>query len=407
MASSAVRRAVHARTLLVLAAAASVPCTSYSQPGLDSLAEAEMQTISNRIREVEADGGPYSKELIDPLTSLASLYAESGNHDLAAAVTEQALQVIRANYGLRSLDQAPLIQQRIQSEQSRGNAEAAWELERALLTLARAHRDDVRSAAIFREVGDKRLDLLRRYLAGESAPEVRIGCFYKQRSADLQLVGGCSSGSRSAAAGAILASAQRHYADAINVLLGARLYSSDDLRELEMDLIRSAYAHDAGFGIGRESYSRLIAYDLANGAPLRARLDALVQLADWHLMFDSRPSALDAYQATYDFLHEQGMDQASIDEIFSPAVPVPLPVFLPNLLVTSTGASSGYVDVAFDITRFGKSDRVEVLHVAPGVSNEARKRLVRTIEAYRFRPRFVNGEIARESRAVVRYYVDD
>ena len=72
------------------------------------------------------------------------------------------MQVIRANYGLRSLEQAPLLQQRIRSEERRGDFAAAWELEQDLLTLARRQRDDLAAAPILHEIGDKRMDLLKR-----------------------------------------------------------------------------------------------------------------------------------------------------------------------------------------------------------------------------------------------------
>jgi tetratricopeptide (TPR) repeat protein len=144
------------------------PGIAPSQPA--STTEEQRRIVSERIEQARAQGGPYSKELIDPLTSLAEIYRDSGNHDLAAAVTEQALQVIRANYGLRSLDQAPLIRERIQSEENRGNDAEAWDLEQALLTLARANPDDLRVARIFAEIGDKRMDLLRRYNAGDFLP---------------------------------------------------------------------------------------------------------------------------------------------------------------------------------------------------------------------------------------------
>lgn len=396
------------RRCLTLGLGTAVCCAAAPQPTLDTAAEIEREALSERLRAAQVEGGPYAKELIEPLTSLVSLYDESGNHDLAAAVTEQALQVIRANYGLRSLDQAPLLQQRIRTEQGRGNAAAAWELEQELLRLARAHRGDLRAAAIFREVGDKRLDLLRRYAVGEPAPEVQLGCFYRVYRVETGLLDNCSSGSRRAAIAGILKSAQRYYADAINVFRDAELYSSEELRALEMALIRSAYLHGTGdYQIGRESYGRLLAYDVASGASLRARLDALVQLGDWDLLYEQRPAALGVYRATYEFLQRQALDQSSIDALFSPSVPVALPAFLSSPLVSSSSPGAEHVDVAFDISRYGSSGRVEVLDASPGVSKDARRRLVQTIERTRFRPRFVGGDLPRETRVVVRYYVND
>ena len=106
MTSFEVHRSFSATARLLLLAAIATPCAGFAQrdPTDDLLG-----VIAERITEAQARGGPYSTELIDPLKSLSVLYEENGNHALASAVLEQAMQVIRANYGLRSLEQAPLL----------------------------------------------------------------------------------------------------------------------------------------------------------------------------------------------------------------------------------------------------------------------------------------------------------
>src|SRR5262245_57263953 len=174
MVAFAIRRTLG--TSLVLATWLPAIASAQAAPS----AEEQRRIVAERIEQALAQGGPYSKELIDPLTSLVELYQESGRHDLAVAATEQAMQVIRANYGLRSLDQAPLIRERIRSEEERGNFGEAWDLEQALLTLASANPKDLRSAEVFGAIGDKRMDLLRRYRAGEFPPQMVLGCYYDE-----------------------------------------------------------------------------------------------------------------------------------------------------------------------------------------------------------------------------------
>src|SRR5687768_1071565 len=105
--------------LLAVAAVAARP--SFAQPTIERAADDTRSDVTERIRQAQSQGGPYSKELIDPLTTLSLLYREDGQSVLADAVIEQALQVMRANYGLRSLEQAPLLRQRIRSEEDRGD----------------------------------------------------------------------------------------------------------------------------------------------------------------------------------------------------------------------------------------------------------------------------------------------
>jgi hypothetical protein len=398
------------RVAIVLTLVACVPRIASSQPG--PITEEQRRIIAERIEEARAQGGPYSKELIDPLTSLAELYSESGNHDLAMAVSEQAMQVIRANYGLRSLDQAPLMRERIRSEEERGNAALAWELEQALLTLARANPDDQRSAAIFSEIGDKRMNLLRRYDAGEFPPQVQLGCYYGAAMYErlAPVPGTCASGSRRVAGRAMLADAQRNYVAAIRVLARDGQFSSAELQDLELDLIRSTYQYTGNYyggnyQTGRRSLRRLVAYDVANAEPLVGRADALLQIADWDLLYGQRPLALDTYEATYEFLKREGVEPAAIYALFSPEVPVVLPAFLPNPLATSP--SDEHIDVSFEITRFGTTGRVKVLAKTTNASDEAEERLVRLIERRQFRPRVVDGEFPRSTPVVVRYHLND
>lgn len=394
---------------IVLSLVAWLPSVGSSQQ--DSGADEQRRVVAERIQRALAQGGPYSKDLIEPLTSLVEFYQDDGRHDLATAATEQALQVIRANYGLRSLDQAPLIQERIRSEEERGNHTAAWDLEQALLTLARANPRDMRAAAIFHEVGDKRMDLLRRYDAGEFPPQFVLGCYYTEAGSITQE---CIAGNRRTAIRRILEDAQRNYFAAIAVTFENMLFTSTELRNLELNLIRSAYSYGsralcqgpcggANYQMGRESLHRLIAYDVANDSPLADRADALLQIADWDLLHNHRPLALDMYAETYQFLKREGVDPSALDAAFSPEIPVVLPAFQPNPLVTIP--NDAYIDVSFEITRYGNSERVRVMAKTANVSDEAETRLVNFIKRRMFRPRVVDGELARSATVVVRHYV--
>src|SRR5687768_12872737 len=76
------------------------------------LAERRHQAIAELEREIQAiesREGPYSAQLIDPLSSMGSIYQEAGEHLLATAAIEQARHIARVNAGLYSLEQAPLL----------------------------------------------------------------------------------------------------------------------------------------------------------------------------------------------------------------------------------------------------------------------------------------------------------
>ena len=141
-------------------------------------------------------------------------------------------------------------------------------------------------------------------------------------------------------------------------------------------------------------------------------MNALVQVVDWELLFaggrEKTEAAFKAYETLYEQLEQQGLGQPLIDEMFSPSAPVVLPAFLPSPLASiETRARPGYIDVAFEITRDGKSKAIEILDTTTNTTEVARVRLSDLIKSSRFRPRMANGAFEDPARVAVRYYVND
>ena len=158
----------------------------------------------------------------------------------------------------------------------------------------------------------------------------------------------------------------------------------------------------------RAVYERHVKY----AAPLPVQMNALLQMADWDLLFASgrkkNAAAFQAYEALYDRLEREGLEQSLIDEMFSPDVPVVLPAFSPSRLVSNEiPDSSGYIDVAFEITKYGEGKSIEILDTSANTTEDARLRLRDLIKWSRFRPRVANGAFEDPSRVVVRYYLND
>ncbi len=124
------------------------------------VADDEERQLADTIDRIKTQEGPYSPNLLDPFRALALLYRESGNGTFALATIEQALHIVRASYGLRSFEQAPLLREKILLEQDRGNVAEAWQLEQELLNLLSRHPVDLRTVPMLREIADKRIDVL-------------------------------------------------------------------------------------------------------------------------------------------------------------------------------------------------------------------------------------------------------
>ncbi|WP_428103087.1 hypothetical protein [Candidatus Rariloculus sp.] len=407
-----------ARILVLTAVAA--PFSAFPQPAPEADSGDALRTTAEETLQTLPLAGADARDLIGPQLAAALRYEENGVHDLAIVVIEEALQIVRSAYGLYSLEQAPLLQRLIVNEEARGNVARAWGLEQELLVLARRHPDDLRIVPVLREVADRRMLILRRYVGGEFPPEIVLGCYY---SSGRRATGrNCRSGSRSAVVGNILAEARRHYTDAIQIVLRQELdVAIDELRELDMALVRTSYRYGHYLGsyeIGRRSLVRLAATDRMNSEPLLTRVTSLLGLIDWELLFvdganrksrDARnEGVLERYEEAHELLVQGGTPQASIDALFSPPTPIVLPTFLPNPLAShETQASPRYIDVAFVITRHGESDQIEILDSSMNATEAQKDELFRLIETSRFRPRATDGQFADTSPVVVRYHLNE
>jgi hypothetical protein len=436
-------------------------------PGFATAVEADGDDdrLLHQVQEILSRDGPYSLALLEPLTALGVLYQAGEDHVLALATLERAVQILRMNHGLHSLAQVPLAQQLIRIEEARGNDAGAWEREQNLLTLVRRHLDDLRAVPVLRDMADKQMAVLAAVLAGNHPPQVVLGCFYRESS--IRDGGSCTAGSRKTVVQGMLAEAQRNYADAIGVMLHHGLFDSDELRELEVkvlrgvDLLRArntsnpvpmvpAYVgmsspepwrsrmapvvaladwqlpaaqapthHNdpsSHFAIrqlemmdpyqrGRQSLQRLYAYGAASSRPLLRQADAAVQLADWDLLHSHNGQAVSSYASAYALLAEAGVAEASIAQLFAPQLPVVLPAFQPNPLAPDEARPTrGHIDVAFEITQYGRARAVEIRDSA-NASGEDQGRLVSLVKSQRFRPRATAGQFADATPVALRYYL--
>jgi hypothetical protein len=401
----------HAIALGLAAALAAVHVLA-QEPLQDPLTSAGRQ-----IEEIQASQGINSPELIPALTNFGLILREQGDGDLAVAAFERARHVVRVNYGLTSFQEAPLVRQLVQIEEAKGNAAAAWDLEQQLIGMIyRSPGPRPGAESMLREIADKRRDLLERYSAGEFPPQMELGCYYDEPNAPDGRQGneGCRSGSSFRAKLNLLNEAETYYYDVMDMVRFSEGRSSDQLPELDMAVLRARYAARNDYqteGRGRVALRMIHERHVKYSAPLPAQMNALLQMADWDLLYargrKEQEAAFQAYEALYERLEQEGLDQSFIDEIFSPRVPVVLPAFSPSRLVSSeTPDSSGYIDVAFEITKYGEGKSIEFLDKSTNQA-EARLRIRDRIKWSRFRPRMANGAFEDPSRVVVRYYVDD
>ena len=403
-----------ASPLLVFVSAAAI-----AQVVAQEQAEDVVTSVTEQIEEIQSAQGITSPELIAPLTNMGLILREQGDVALAIATFERARHLVRVNYGLSSFKEAPLVRQLVQIEEARGNAAAAWELEQQLLGMIyRSPGPRPGATQMLREIADKRADVLERYSVGEFPPQIELGCYYAgpRRRDGLEVApASCRSGSSWSVKQALYDEATRYYFDVMEMIRSSEGPSSDDLPEIYMAVLRASYAarndygtEYQGRGMLRAIYERHVKY----AAPLPVQMDALLQRVDWDLLYaggrKKNEAAFQAYEALYERFQQEDLEQSLLDEMFSPSAPVVLPAFMPNPLASNeTPGSSGYIDVAFEITKYGEGKSIEILDTSTNTTEAARLRLRDLIKWNRFRPRMANGAFEDPARVVVRYYVND
>jgi tetratricopeptide (TPR) repeat protein len=385
-----------------------------SQSELDAVANRQRELVDSIERQVSR-GGAFSEELILPLSELALLYQETDDRALARATIERALQVVRANYGLYSLAQAPLLSRLVANEAAVGNQETAWEVEDELLTLAKRHPEDLRTVAIFREIGDRRVRLSSLELPLSVVCRGHLnaaGCHEESNEF------GSNELPVASVRSLVNMGAMNNWGDAINVFLRNRLYDSQELRELEQNLIALG-----GCDVARESYRRLMFYDEENAETWLKRAATIVRAADSELVCSQNPrgqsrhvpalerAALERYREAYELLERNAVARASIDELFAPEAPIRLTESLPARAYFMPSAppsdSSGHIDIAFEITKYGRAQRIVIVDATPNCTDEEKNNFLAFVRAGLYRPRAAKGGIVDGSRVVWRYYWRD
>lgn len=372
-----------------------------------------------------------------------------------------------------NFDQVLSLWERIKMARASGNDAEVSDLERELLTSIRRHPDDLRAVPLLREIADRQLAAVERgVISDDPALQAVFSC--------TNVLGICYAGSRTVVVQGMVAEASRNYADAIAVILRNESYSSDEVRELEMGLVRAAefirnhYSLDSNVSTGtrtetavpvlmvpvpffdkfvepwlsqlepimaltdwalpyesagtpqerflrqresrterftspyyrgRQSLRRLYVYEVIAAKPALAQAVAIVNMADWDLLFDRNGLAVEGYALALRMLERAGVADASAAELFAPAVPVVLPSFEPNPLARDrTLPSASHIDVAFEITKFGRARAIEILD-AVSTTDAAQADLIALLKGRRFRPRLTNGELVDSPTVMVRYYV--
>jgi hypothetical protein len=130
-----------------------------------------------------------------------------------------------------------------------------------------------------------------------------------------------------------------------------------------------------------------------------------LELADWYLLMNQQDEARTTYATAVALLRDAGIQEKEIAAILDSGQPVrnPEAELLALAEDGTVGTFDGYVDVAFDVSRYGKASNARVLAGA-SYDEAVEEDLLRQIHDGRFRPGFDQGAPVDRADVTLRYY---
>lgn len=430
-------------------AQADIPTPASEQPLFSSEERARMETdIDNYLAKIgnsEADEGPYADQLREDLFSTALLYQKLEDHENAIKLFQRTLNVSRINNGLESLDQVEVLEATAQSYLAIDNIKEADAMMNSAYHIQLLHYGE-NSAELVpaeRKLGDwNTRAFMQRSSILVNIPRMNVQNFL----VDPRNFINDAADPRDTPLWKLY-EARTNYIHAIKTLVDAHNYTHPELMELERKLLTNfllsmhreniLYEPDfyltrkktktatrlnqnaiemrasEDYVLGLESHKRRMAYLVKDENRTPSQLvTAMLEDADWDLLFEHKTEAEDKYNAAYKFFNENPQFEQGAHAEMYPAVPVVLPTYLPppnsreKLGIAADAKINyfGYIDVSFSLTKFGKARRIKQTGKGGEITRNMEIRLNQYLRNVLFRPRYSGGELD-TGEITLRYYV--
>lgn len=384
---------------------------------------------------------PYSPVLIEQLLGLSAAQQQLGDHEDALATLERAEFLSRVNNGLYAPEQFAVVELMVENLIASGDMQQAMEKQQYLLYLQQQYygNDSKELAPGLERLGDWSMNVFSRGVTGSNSIGFAVAS------------GGRRGTALSPRGFAVmnLEIARFRYYEAIRNLVQARDLGNPQLPGLEEKFLQNLYlaGHRNGLidnpafyiasrgnstgsrisvnefesnlqlhAIGRDALQRLLFYQTRyHNTDARVVLNTMLNLADWHLLFNRRRDAVNVYADSWKLAQATpGLAEAST-ELLHPPLPRQLPAFvaLPHsrghygIADDAVVTFDGYVDVSYDLTRNGDVDNLRILAASDNVPSLVERRLRRLLQGAPQRPRLQDGVPVASSGIKVRYYFAD
>jgi hypothetical protein len=334
--------------------------------------------LGQKIREIEKSSHRFDPALVRPITLLGDIQVLEGDYVGALENYGRAVHLERVNSGLVSASQLEIVYREAEVYRTLGDFETANEREEyAYHVLQRAY--DPYSEEILPGL----YHLAEWY---EKTHNIFAARHLYQRATDVMIANG-----------------KGQTMEAIPAWRGvARTYRLERFPPIYIDSTQpSAYAADTGletsygpvtinnFPAGERALQTIIQIHREHSSPTPVIAQAILDLADWHLLFEKTREAFPLYEIAYELM--EGVEDFPLEDFFGEPklIHFPAPVD-PSAPDVPERTAEGLVSVQFDITERGAPRGLTTMESVPEGMMDFRVR--KSIRASRFRPPIVDGE---------------
>lgn len=379
---------------------------------------ARRQALLAELEAAQAQGA-YAEQTVEPLFNLGLLHQRQGRHEEAVAAFTRALQILRVHSGLHNMNQEPLVEAIIASNQALGDRDALRKNYGYLYWLHRRNvgADPASLVPVVRRIAQWHLALYRAAPPGVSvAPLVAADVLHDKALA--LLPGDAPSEARIAVLYAA-ALVNYHLAQAVldhrlshRALREAMLPHGRGSPYLNEIAVRQYYSEQSFFK-GKRALQEIVAFYEKDLPATRAECaQALIFMGDWFTAQRRLWDGARLYRRAWAVLED---DKALLDRLFGAPQPI-APPRLPNAgridpavglgPVAAGGAppvASSCIDAILDIPAHGWPQNIRLRTVYPPDKTAQRERDEYAIAATRHRPRFQAGRPVATRDVALRY----
>ena len=336
--------------------------------------------LESRIDDIQDQTHRYDSRLVRPMTLLGDIHAKEGRFDQALEDYGQAIHIQRVSDGLVSPGQVEIVHREADTHRQMGNMKEANEREEYayhILRRAYAPYDIATLPGVFR--------LATWYQQTNNVFSARA---LYQRSFDILNANGKGNSLEAIPALEGLADSYKferfppfYLGGGDNAIYGASLASSSRF---------GVPISVNSFPAGERALQRIIQIYRDNGNDPVIVAQAVLELADWNLLFDKMRRATPLYKYAYDLLDAEADVDAGAYFAEPRILHYPRPED-PQTSPAGSGArqSVGYVEVSYLITPSGYIRGLKTVSSQPKGMMDFRVR--KSIRAARFRPMLVDG----------------